>query len=487
MRISKIILATVLASATAAGAAAQNMPAPLAPVTIMAPIVTERHGVFNGKIVGYRAFVEPFDTTNSDGTPAARLATISYVARQADPKRPILFVFNGGPIAPSAILHMGAFGPKRVAVPDDVTAPPTAFELVDNPYTVLDVADIVFFDPAGTGLSRFAPGTDPKSQFSIHADARQLVQLVLAWTKAHGRSGAPVYLLGESYGTLRAPEAAAQLAAAGAAPAGVILLGQAVNIVEYSQRRLNIVSYAVSLPTLAAIAWWHQKADRKGRDFDAFIKDAQAFGGGAYLSALFAGDTATVQQREAVATRLQEFTGIGADYWRSHALRMTKVEYQRLLFPGKLLATNDARYIGPPEGENPFDRIPTTYETVFARYLASDLRAGMLGVYSNVSPAPATFAGWDWGPGTSPFGDWPYGQAISDLMATQPGFRVFVANGYYDTQTTIGAMDYLVSQSGWPRDRVRTAYYQGGHMAYTNEASLKRFTDDVRAMITRKW
>lgn len=477
----RFAIAAALLAVVAAPTAAQ--------VALPAPIVTDHVGTFNGKRVSYAANIERFDVANADGTPSAQLVAISYTSKAPPaPDRPVLFIFNGGPIGPSSILHMGAFGPKRVAVPDDITAPASAFRLVDNRYTLLDVADLVFFDPAGTGFSRFAPGTDPKTQFSNVADARQLAELVVAWSKAHGRAAAPKYLIGESYGTHRAPEAARQLQAMGTPIQGIVLLGQAVNIIEYSQRRGNIVSYVVSLPTLAAIAWEHGKADRKGRDFDAFIKDARAFAETDYLTALFMGDTAPVDRQRAVAARLQEYTGLSAAWYLDHALRITKVDYQKTLIPGQQLATNDARYAGPANGPDPFNYVPRAFNDHFAAYLASDLGAGAVGTYSQDNPAGAGgLNGWDWGPNKSPFGDWPYGRAITELMAANPRFRLFVGNGWTDTQTTVGAMDYLVSQSGWPRARVRTATYRGGHMAYSVEASLKAFTDDVRAMVTGKW
>lgn len=107
--------------------------------------------------------------------------------------------------------------------------------------------------------------------------------------------------------------------------------------------------------------------------------------------------------------------------------------------------------------------------------------------FTGMPTAGAGLNGWNWGPNKSPFGDWPYATQVREVMKTNPKFRVFVGNGYYDTQTTIGAMDYLVSQAGWPMNRVRTSYYQGGHLFYTVEASLKKLSDDVRAMVTRQW
>lgn len=459
---------------------------PASGIRLQHPIVTRHAGTFNGRRVSYAATIEPFDVTGLDSRPAARLVAISYVAEKAAVTRPVIFVFNGGPITASSTLHIGALGPKRLAIPDDVSAPAARFALTDNPYTVLDVADLVFFDPAGTGFSRIADGVDPATQFSNAADARQLAQLVVAWCRQHGRTASPKYLLGESYGTIRAPEAAAQLARDGVSIDGLVLLGQAVNILEYSQRRTNVVSYAVSLPTLAAIAWEHGKADRRDRSFDQFEADARSFAA-EYLATLYLGASAPIERQRKVAQRLQEFTGITADWYLAHQLRITKVEFQRALLPGQRLASNDARYAGPADGPDPFDVVTTAYADSFATYLAQDLGARDIGSYVVRGPFTGGLNDWGWGLNRSPFGDWPYGTAITELFANNARFRLLVGNGWTDTQTTVGAMDYLVNQFAWPRDRVRTAAYRGGHMSYTVEASLKSFTDDVRATVTGAW
>src|SRR5690606_28711309 len=132
----------------------------------------------------------------------------------------------------------------RLAIPDDLEADPATFQVVDNPHFPLDATDVVIFDPASTGYSRVLPGVDPHSQFSTAEDSRQLAQLVQGWIRRHDRQGSPVYLVGTSYGTLRAAEAAHQLRKTDTPASGLVLLGQALNIVEYAQRRDNIVSYA---------------------------------------------------------------------------------------------------------------------------------------------------------------------------------------------------------------------------------------------------
>ncbi|MEH3036826.1 MAG: peptidase S10 [Sphingomonas adhaesiva] len=454
----------------------------LSPVTIAAPIVTAHRGTFGGTAIAYDAVVEPVVVDGLDGKPAARLVATSYIARGRERDRPVAFVFNGGPIGPTALLHMGMFGPKRVAVPDDLSADPATFRVVDNPYMPLDATDIVIFDPANTGYSRTLPGVAPESQFSNAADARQLAQLVQRWRVLHDRPGAPVYLIGESYGTMRAVEAADQLRTAGDPVAGIMLLGQAVNILEYAQRPNNIVSYAVSLPTLAAIGWAQGKVRAQGRTFEQFIRAAEDYGAGEYLTTLFQGDRASPERQAAVAARLEAFTGLPAAEFVKARLKVSKAAYQKLLLPGRRLDTNDARYVVPAGAEGAAYNSRHTPEAVLLFHDELGVPAAA-GVYATGNPAEAYFTRWGWAPVVSPFLDMPYVGQLKTVLDTQPATRLFVGNGYFDTQTTIGAMDYLVAQSGLPRDRVTTRYYWGGHMFYTVEASAKALGDDVRRFV----
>lgn len=482
--LSFICVATVSAASIATAQVPPSAPLVLPPVSIATPIVTTHSGTFNGKTISYDAIVETFLTTDLAEKPAARLVTTSYIARNGGPRRPVLFVFNGGPIIAATPLHLGLFGPKRLKVPDDLSADPATFPLVDNVYSPLDVADVVIFDPASTGYSRVLEGVAPESQFSTAADARQLAQLVLQWTKRHGRDDAPVYLVGESYGTLRAPAAASQLQQEGKPVDGLILLGQALNIVEYAQRRDNIISYAVSLPTLAAIGWTHGKVDHAGRTFEQLVKEAADYGAGEYLTVLFQGNRATPERRAAVARRLQELTGLPAENFLKADLKVSKTQYQRELIPGYVLDTYDARYkkpVGATVDNSP--RYSATAIGYFHDFLRVPAEAG---IYSTGLAGQTSPAGWDWDEQKTPFGDWPWVGQVRSLMAANPKFRVLLGNGYQDTQTTIGAMDYLAAQSGWPRERVRTRYYVGGHMMYTVEASARQVADDVRDMVAGK-
>lgn len=455
-----------------------------------AAVSTKHRGRFNGIDVAYSATVAPLDVTTEYG--AARVVSFSYLREdaKAQAQRPVVFLFNGGPIASSIWIHLGAFAPRRVSVPTDLAADSATYRLIDNPFSTLDAADLVFVDPADTGFSTRQAGTGDKAFFSVKADAAQFAAFVRAWLKRNGRAGAPVYLVGESYGTIRVPALIDALAEGGdpVRVDGAMLLGQAVNIIEYAQRPDNIISYAASLPTLAATAWYHGKVDRQGRSLSAFIAQASAYGGGPYLQALYQGSDLPEAERQAVAARLAALTGISADYYLAHNLRISKEDFRLALMADRklLLGRSDTRYLAPLTADggapDPADAIEKGYRRIFASYLKDELRVNTTQAYVPMHNVES-LEDWGWG-GTSPFSDWRYGQSINRQMVRNPAFRTVIGNGIFDTLTTIGTGDYLRTQSGWPGDRTVLRTYFGGHMAYSNDAAAKAVARDLHDLVT---
>jgi hypothetical protein len=159
------------------------------------PVATHHQGTFNGKRVSYTATVKETIVPNAAGKPGARIVSIAYTADGADPgTRPVLFACNGGPIGPSNPLHMMAIGPKRCRSARSA-ADPSTFQLVDNTYTVLDVADIVFFDPASTGWSRVVDGSGVEEYYTTDADAQQFTAFIDKWLHENNRMASPKYAL----------------------------------------------------------------------------------------------------------------------------------------------------------------------------------------------------------------------------------------------------------------------------------------------------
>jgi carboxypeptidase C (cathepsin A) len=462
-----------------------------------APVVTRHTGTFNGKRVSYTATVQETIVPNAAGRPSARLVSTAYTADGTDPAtRPVIFICNGGPISPSHPLHILALGPRRLAIPPDLKADSTAFRMVDNTYTVLDVADLVFFDPASTGWSRVLEGVKPEEYYTVDADAQQMAAFIDQWLRQNNRRGSPVHLLGESYATIRVPEAVRHLMRLQEpiVPAGVFLMGQAANQLEINTRPQNILSAVAGLPSIAATAWYHRKIDRKGRTVYQIMDEAWKWAGTEYLTALFQGGLLDDASRQRIATKLQEFSGIPSAYFLANDLRIVRTTYLRELFKaeGMKLGWDDARYVGPANGPEPDAPPAQSAYPALMRHFRETLEVERTDEYRRRQfpvtgpdgrPAPGGGA-WAYRSVGSPFDDYPYSAPISEAFKRNPQFRVVVGSGIYDMKTTTGAAHYLVQQSGWPRSRVRMGYYEGGHMAYTNEQALAIFAADVRALVT---
>ena len=449
--------------------------------------------LIHGQTVPYRALVERTRVALDQGT-ASDVVSTAYLAHTEAAsacERPVIFIFNGGPITASGYLHLLAFGPKRLAIPDDLTADPKRFRLVDNGYTVLDAADLVFYDPAGTGHSRAAEGSRVEDFFTVERDAGELSEFIAAWCESHGRLASPKYIFGESYGTIRAAVAARQLVERRTPVRldGVLLMGQALNIIETVNRPANVMSYVFSLPTLAALGWYHGKVAPAGRSFEAFLDEVRAFSTTEYLPALLKGQLIDKAELGRVAARLEALTGLPAKRYEALNLRVSKPRFRMELLAeqGLVLGANDGRYTAKPGKPGEMSDasgviLPRLYEA-FADYQKNELGVpAALGPYEFDSPVKGGLDAWNWG-NAQPFGDWPYMEDLRVAMQKNMTLRVFVGTGYHDTLTTVGAAEQALAQSGWPRERVTMRYYQGGHMAYTIEASLAALMRDVRAML----
>lgn len=464
-------------------AAAQPAPAPRS-------FVTEHRGTFHGRKIAYRATVAETVLTDAKNVPTASVFTTSYVASGGDVKRPVLFMFNGGPGSPSLWLHMGAFGPKRLPIPADPATPvPADAVLVDNPETVLDVADIVLIDPPGTGYSRILPGAAPRAFYSVAGDAGAVAEVMARWLAEHGRIESPRFLLGESYGTIRAVAVARALwkRPEPVALDGVVLMGQALNIIETSQRPTNIVSHMVALPGMTAIAYYHGRISREGRTLDQAIAESSAFAHGEYLTALAKGNRIAPEERDRIAARLESLTGVPAAYFVAHDLAILKEAFRGELLKDRKLALGryDARYVAPfPEGGRMPDASEFTTAVYSARivpYLKDALKVDLTEEYRTRDTDNR--GGWDYGSPPSPFSEWPFVEQLAETMRAEPGMRLLLGSGIFDMTTTIGAAEHLQMHGGLPLERVRASRYIGGHMAYTDPETLVKFTGDVRAFI----
>jgi carboxypeptidase C (cathepsin A) len=443
-------------------------------------VVETRHSArINGRTLRYKAIVTEVPMLGEDGVPVAVGVSYAYVAQGAgDPgERPVVFVFNGGPGASSSPLHLQAFGPRRIA----------GAGMKDNPHSLLDVADLVFIDPVGTGASMPVKDRDASPYWGVGGDARGVSAMIEAWCNANGRSASPRVLMGESYGTTRALAILNEDAKAKKPlPDAVILLALAIGDADGP-----VLKEVVHLPTFAAVAWHHGAVDRSGRTLAQHYARALTFAQTDYASALTRGPSLPAAERARVAQIMAQLIGIPATTIEAKDLRLGNYDFMLGLLAAKGLRTGqlDARVTRSIEASKlrpPFDDPSMSLGSGSASQIESYL-ARELG-YALPSPYRSLNLGinfrWDW--------DKAYGgsyRAVSmapflkAAIDAKPSLRVFAAGGYFDITTPLYSGQFALEQAGVPVSHVTYGRYAAGHSIFEDEAELGRLSGDLRRMI----
>jgi Carboxypeptidase C (cathepsin A) len=492
-----ILAATILVSAPVAGSTSSEA---AKPEQLPRRFTAEHKGVFNGRKLAYRSTVEEFVLGSAEGPGTASAFVTSYesTASRGGRPRPVIFAFNGGPGSSSLWLHMGFLGPRRVDM-DDSSAPRTTapFELVDNPDSPLDAADIVLIDPPGTGYSRILPTGKPEDYYGVDADARATVSIIRQWLQRHGRENAPKYIISESYGTIRAAVVAKLLAGGPTATGdmdgitlnGIILLGQAMELPRFTPTDEAIVQ---ALPTLATTACYHRKI--AGECTPAGQTDkARRFIRDVYLRALFEGASLPVEERTAVARQLSALIGIPPETILLNDLRISAGTFTDLLLASdrRRLGMYDARYTlpssangGDPVADDPaMGQYVPAFVGAWNDYARDVLKVGLDQRYEPIAFG-AVGARWDFGFGPGvPVGSRNYAQDLAAAMTRNPGLRLMVGSGYFDLATPLGLAEYTVSHSGIPLNRTEFRSYESGHMPYLGAQSRHQLSMDVRRFL----
>ncbi|WP_262503987.1 S10 family serine carboxypeptidase-like protein [Sphingosinithalassobacter sp. CS137] len=495
LRIATRLLPLALAAAAIQPAAAQdpNLPMPPAFLRAMEPMVprteatarvvtTQHRGVFNGTPVAYDAIVTEQPIANAQGVPAAVAVSFGYVARDVPnrARRPVVFVFNGGPGASSSPLHMNAFGPRRIVGEGEAAA------LADNPYSLLDVADLVFIDPPGTGVSMPVEGADASSLFGVSGDAAAVTTMIRQWLEANGRTQSPVVLVGESYGTARALAVLnAQMEAGQPLPQGVALLSLAIG-----GSSGPLASELVLFPTLAAVAWYHEAIDRRGRTAQEHFAEALEFARTEYLPALARGVDLPDAERQRVAEGMAALIGIPAEQLAQAGLQLDKQRFMLELLGERGLRTGqlDARVtraIAESNFHPPFDDPSMTLGTetgrLIARYLEDELGYPLPSEYRSLNLG-INFK-WDWSGVGGSYQSADFAPFLVRAMAEKPELRVFTGGGIYDITTPPQAGIFALDQAGIPRDRRSTHLYAAGHSVFEDGAGLEALSTDLRRFL----
>jgi carboxypeptidase C (cathepsin A) len=542
-RRASFVLLTMAAALTASLTFAQDKPeekSAAAPHTTPSPTTpdstTEGSVTIGGQAVAYRAIAgtitvggtDPQDATigfdgkplpdanvhlpehAEDAPPIARMFYVAYFKKDAPAaSRPIVFAYNGGPGSPTMWLHMGTFGPRRIVTPDTQHQEGAPYSIVNNDYSLLDVADVVFIDAPGTGLSRTFGKNKAEAFYGIDGDGHAFERFIRRFLSKYDRWNSPKYIFGESYGTPRSAVLAADLRSVDLN--GIILLSQILsfdNSVDGPTANPGVdQAYALALPTFAATAWYHHKLPSQPPALKPFLAEVEKFALGDYMAALLQGSDLPDAQRQAMAEKLHSYTGLPVDYLLRADLRVTGGEFDKELDLDQGLATGrlDSRYQGPDvdpmsstTGYDPqSDAITSAWNTAINQYLHDDLKYATQATYLMSARQGGEFSwnmnhqppGRGFGGGGGNNSSETGANVMPDLayrMKMNPKMKVMLAGGYYDLATPYFEGVYEMHHLPMPRNlqsNISYHYYEAGHMIYVKDDILKQFHADVANFI----
>jgi carboxypeptidase C (cathepsin A) len=454
--------------------------------------VTQHHIHINGREIHYAAVVKDDIILGTDRKPGAAVVTIAYVQQGTDAaRRPVMFLFNGGPGASSSPLHMSALGPaRRVA---STAADRSSTSLVDNVDSPLDVVDLVFIDPVSTGFSRVLPGVDPKQWYNGRSDAVEVGQVIEDWLRVNHRESSPRFLAGESYGTTRAglilkycPELHFT---------GVMLISGGDRSASGPDAR-----YIETLPPMAAGAYFHDKVERNGRTLEQIVAQARQFARTQYTDALAKGPALSAGDRQHVAEQLASLIGLPQSFIEAHDLRISTNDYMFNLLQDKGLRTGllDVRSTSPLM-KNAAGAIDDPALGVVTPAANSNKTPTPEEVGAVASPGVAQYLREQLGfPSHDPYIGvnftanvaWSYDEdrdtaaSVAKRMRQDSGMRLLLASGLFDMATVGDGSGFI--GAGVPAGRMMFVSLPSGHEVYGDPATHARFGIAVRNFVQGK-
>src|ERR1700676_2711091 len=502
------VLATGLLAA--AGAHAQDKDAKpadaaaaaVAPTPKEESSVTEHSIKIGGQTIAYKATASTTLLKNEKGEPTALLYSTAYTRTDVKElsQRPLAFLYNGGPGAASVWVHMGAYGPRRVASVDvgGANAPP--YKIVDNGESLLDRADLVFIDPVGTGFSHAAGKAQDKDFWGVDQDMKSLAQFIHIYVSRNNRWNSPKFLIGESYGTFRSAALGNYLQSHDTVHLnGIVLISTVLDLSTLTFAPGDDRPYVFYLPSYAATAWYHKTLKDRPSDVAGFIDEARKYAQGDYAAALFKGAELSAGERTAVAKKLSYFTGLGEDYLEKADLRVTLGQFRAELRRKEGLTTGriDARFTGytydlleeSAQGDPEGPAVGGAYTALINAYNHEELKFGKDKVYHNTANA---FGSWNWVRKDQRRFGFPGApnveQDLALAMITNPRLLVQVENGYYDLATPFFATEHTMEHLALPealQKNIKEDYYTAGHMMYLHDDDRVTLHKQVASFIDR--
>jgi carboxypeptidase C (cathepsin A) len=459
------------------------------------PAEAVRALTLNGQPLNYKVQAGTLPLKEEDGKVTANIFHVAYTKIDADAKkRPITFCFNGGPGSSSVWLHMGAFGPKRVAMTDEglPLAPPG--KLVENDQSILDLTDLVFIDPVSTGFSRAAPGTDAKKFHGFQGDLDSVGEFIRLYVTKYKRWDSPKFLAGESYGTTRASALVGQMQDKhGMEFNGVVLISAVLNFGTIRGDEGNDLPPLLFLPSFAAAAWYHGRVPSEKRgSLNEFLSEAEKFAEGDYAAALFKGDRLGEPERKQIVQRIATLTGVSESFVQRVNLRLDTGRFTKELLRDERriigrydsrLKSIDADLAGVhPEFDPSYAAIQGAYTAGFNQYIRD------LGFETDMPYEVLTGRVHPWS-----FGDANSNRYLNvapmlrTAMDKNHALHLFLASGVYDLATPYFGTEYTLNHLNLDpeiRKNITSARYEAGHMMYIHRPSHQKLKKDLAGFYT---
>lgn len=512
--ITSILLITVFTVASAqespdSGKTPSTLPNDSISKALLKPQKVVTHGSVTvaNKTIDYQSMAGTIILKDKKDKPTCSMFYTAYfkdgVKDQA--QRPITFLYNGGPGSATLWLHMGSFGPKRIAAADTSRVLPP-YKLVNNEYSLLDVSDLVFIDAPGTGFSQIIDkdkggAGSPENLLGVDQDADAFTQFIMQFLSSFNRWNSPKYLFGESYGTFRSAAVAYKLQVENNVDLnGIILLSQLLsyyNMTDLAESDPGMdLPYQLALPTYAATAWYHHKLPEQPEKLEPFLKEVEQFAMSDYALALSKGVTIDPETTDQIAKRLHQYTGLSEDLIKKANLRVTGPVFSKNLLADedKVNGRLDSRFVGysfdPLSKRTVIEPFSASIGSIFISTANNYFRTTLkYGKDQTFHPFGNFITKWDFRHKAPGAHFKMYTNVMPDLaqaMTYNPKMKVMLNMGYFDLGTPyfegVYEMHHLPMNPALQKN-ISYAYYESGHMVYMHIPSLKKLHDNVANFI----
>ncbi|KLT66247.1 S10 family peptidase [Pedobacter sp. BMA] len=457
-------------------------------IKVESTVVTNHSVNINGKSVPYKATTGTLPVWDEEGKAIAGLFYTYYERSDVSNRdqRPLVISFNGGPGSASVWMHIAYTGPVVLKI-DDEGYPVQPYGYKENPYSILDVADIVYIDPVNTGYSRAVNKDIPKDKFfGVRADIKYLAEWINTFVTRNNRWASPKFLIGESYGTTRVSGLALELQNSQWMYLNGVVL---VSPTELGIERGGSVEAALRLPYFAATAWYHKALpqDLQSKDLTAMLPEVETFTINELIPAISQGGMLSTDKKKLIASKMARYSGLSEKVVLDYNLNVPTDFFWKELMRDKGFTVGrlDSRYRGIDKmsaGEGPDYNAELTswlhsFTPAINMYIRNelnyktDLKYNMFG---SVYP-------WDNSGNNT-------GDNLRQAMAQNPYLHLLVQSGYYD-----GACDYFnakysmwqLDAAGKLKDRMSWEGYRSGHMMYLRKDDLKTANAHIREFIIK--